>query len=1263
MRKLRMRKKVIMTFLVSLLIVLSFICTESVFVSAATSIFETEWTWPVKNYSLVANTYTNTYKDKDGKTQTYIHTGIDICGDKTKEIVSPVDAEVYRVYTGCKKTSGNYTCRTYNETTKTYTNNLGCDPNHDFSGTNCNVGYGNGVCLKFTDNGKTYYIQLAHMSEVYSNIKETNKVTAGTPLGKMGVSGGATGVHTHFEIRVGGEFGKNSSGKAIAVNPLKSIKYASSSYVNQLPTNIPGISALGSYTFYDPLNNCSHTWDSGKVTKAATTSTTGIRTYTCTKCGETKTETIPKITSNTCSCSNTYAGWYKVNNAAGLDINSGHNFNSSVQELKNGTFVYVTKASGSAGTSGAIGHTYLRSDYANKTNYYIAMRFLKAVTPAEVCSGYGKHYTERRLKSAATCTQGAIYQNYCVICSKFVGSPENPTGSTISHTFGSWVTKSSATCTTLATRKAKCSVCNNEYGSAETYGSYVAHTWNSGAVTKAATCAGAGEKTYTCTVCNKTMTEVIDPITTHTWNAGIVTKSPNCTTEGERTYTCNVCNVTKTEPIGINSDAHTADPNKPDCCVYCGKAVFDISGPVISGIYVTDLTSQGYTVYCTVSDANGITNVKFPTWTKEGPNDGQDDLGAWWSDSVYFGTAVEENETGTKYKYVVKTSDHNNEGGHYITHIYAYDTLGNYTGVGVPELIYVDNTDPQFAWVKVTDVDKTGYTVTCMVTDDYVLDKVCFPTWTEAGPNYGQDDLNDWQREALGTHESGEAWEGAIYSFRVNTSEHNNEGGNYITHLYVYDVFGNGAKYDMLPSIYIDNVAPSISDIVVTDVTRDGYTVECTVADNYQLASVSFPTWNQAIGTDNIDVKSEQYIGAVEGNRYTYTVSVDDYNYQRGMYYTEVNAIDSFGNLTKELVSVELPLIVISEQPQSRKVNSGEQITLKVTALGENLNYQWQVSPDGVNWTNASGAAAKNAEYIFVARSNNNGDIYRCIIETTGMQLITEQVSLEVNVITMSEVSVDLSEDIVLNYYLSIPDTIRNLPDAYFVFNWDGKTERIYVSSLTTMDTPYGERYKVSLGIPAAHITDTIQLGFYYNDKMVGSMICGSDEKYVYSTSVEKYLQTINESVFTEQKVRDMAEAVLIYGYAADNYFRNSGHATNRSIMDLTPEDMEIEQVTSVVERKDETVESIGYTLILDSSVKARGYFKRNEEVVVDTTEGIMASDLMHAQTLQCGDMTVKYYPMEYVKNVVYESEDSNLVYLCKTLYNYAKNASEWNVY
>lgn len=45
-------------------------------------------------------------------------------------------------------------------------------------------------------------------------------------------------------------------------------------------------------------NSCSHSYDSGKITTAATCNSTGVKTYTCTVCKATKTETLPKNPSN-----------------------------------------------------------------------------------------------------------------------------------------------------------------------------------------------------------------------------------------------------------------------------------------------------------------------------------------------------------------------------------------------------------------------------------------------------------------------------------------------------------------------------------------------------------------------------------------------------------------------------------------------------------------------------------------------------------------------------------------------------------------------------------------------------------------------------------------------------------------------------------------------------------------------------------------------------------------------------------------------------
>ncbi len=52
----------------------------------------------------------------------------------------------------------------------------------------------------------------------------------------------------------------------------------------------------------------SHTYDSGVVTTAATTSSTGVKTYTCTVCNATKTETIDKLTETTTTSDSSSSG-------------------------------------------------------------------------------------------------------------------------------------------------------------------------------------------------------------------------------------------------------------------------------------------------------------------------------------------------------------------------------------------------------------------------------------------------------------------------------------------------------------------------------------------------------------------------------------------------------------------------------------------------------------------------------------------------------------------------------------------------------------------------------------------------------------------------------------------------------------------------------------------------------------------------------------------------------------------------------------------
>ena len=112
------------------------------------------------------------------------------------------------------------------------------------------------------------------------------------------------------------------------------------------------------------------------------------------------------------------------------------------------------------------------------------------------------------------------------------------------------VLKKAATCTTPAEYQLVCS-CGEVGSQPYTKGTALDHAWDDGEVTKPATCKDAGVKTFTCTRCNTTRTETIAKTEQHTWDAGKVTKEPTYVSEGAKEYTCEVCKKTKVEVLDM----------------------------------------------------------------------------------------------------------------------------------------------------------------------------------------------------------------------------------------------------------------------------------------------------------------------------------------------------------------------------------------------------------------------------------------------------------------------------------------------------------------------------------------------------------------------------------------------------------------------------------------------------------------------------------------------------------------------------------------
>ena len=81
-------------------------------------------------------------------------------------------------------------------------------------------GFGNSVTLLHKIKGTWYTTLYAHMANGSVKVKKGQKITAGTPLGKMGSTGVSTGKHLHWELRKGKAHTWSATGKGF-IEPVK----------------------------------------------------------------------------------------------------------------------------------------------------------------------------------------------------------------------------------------------------------------------------------------------------------------------------------------------------------------------------------------------------------------------------------------------------------------------------------------------------------------------------------------------------------------------------------------------------------------------------------------------------------------------------------------------------------------------------------------------------------------------------------------------------------------------------------------------------------------------------------------------------------------------------------------------------------------------------------------------------------------------------------------------------------------------------------
>ena len=356
----------------------------------------------------------------------------------------------------------------------------------------------------------------------------------------------------------------------------------------------------------------SHRWDAGVVTNEPTYTSTGTKKYTCTNCGETKTETIAKLvcTSHVWDSGKVVtAPTYKTEGTKKYTCkNCGTTKTETIAKLVCTSHVWDAGVVIKEPTYTSTGtKKYTCKNCGTTKTETIA----KLVCTSHVWDG-GKVVTAPTYKTEGTkkytctnCGETKIETIAKLVCT--------------SHVWDSGKVVTAPTYKTEGTKKYTCTNCGET--KTETIAKLVctSHVWGAGVVTKKPTYTSTGTKKYTCTNCGETKTETIAKLvcTNHAWDAGVVTKKPTYTSTGEKKYTCTNCGTTKTETIAklvctshvwdggvvTKKPTYSSAGTKEYTCVNCGTTK-------TSSIAMLKLSKV------TVKTAVSSTGIKI-SWTSE----------------------------------------------------------------------------------------------------------------------------------------------------------------------------------------------------------------------------------------------------------------------------------------------------------------------------------------------------------------------------------------------------------------------------------------------------------------------------------------------------------------------------------------------------------------------------------------------------------------------------------------------------------------------
>ena len=356
------------------------------------------------------------------------------------------------------------------------------------------------------------------------------------------------------------------------------------------------------------------------VTKAATCSATGVRTYTAkatfggTSYTNTKTETIA-INANAHSWKTPTYSWSSDNKTCTATRVCANNANHKESETVTAS-VSTSAASCTAGGSATYTATFKNSAFAKQT---------KTTTT----SALGHNYITTVVKP--TCTAKGYTERKCTRCTYSYKSDYTDMAE---HSWGEWVTTTPATETTTGTKERTCSVCKKKETAAIPV---LVHTHSYTSKVVAPTCEAQGYTLHTCSSCGYSYKDNYKNALGHDLTATVI--RPTCTAKGYTEHKCTRCTYSYQSDFTDTVD-HTFSEwrttSAPTCiasgeeartCSVCSKketrTVSALGHNYIGTVTAPTCTEQGYTTYqcsrCTSSYKGNYTDPaghKWSAWTQ-----------------------------------------------------------------------------------------------------------------------------------------------------------------------------------------------------------------------------------------------------------------------------------------------------------------------------------------------------------------------------------------------------------------------------------------------------------------------------------------------------------------------------------------------------------------------------------------------------------------------------------------------------------------------